>query len=366
MGEGARRHTSQATRKVTIRDVAAAAGVSHQTVANVLKTPDRVAPDTRRLVNEHIERLGFRPNRLAQNLSSRRTRLIGFRASTNSALASGGILDAFLQAIAEAAEALDHHVVLFHSAPGVAEVRKAEQIFAESVADAFIVAETDPGDPRIAEFAKAGLTFVTFGRTDGAVEHHWVDTDNVLGGRLATRHLIELGHRNIAFVGWPEGSLVGDDRARGWADELAWHQLDCTPEWRRTVTNDRNQASADTQALLAAHPSITAIVAASDEIALGVQMAADATGREISVVGYDDSLLASVGAGITTLHQPLDEIARQIIALIVRLSAGEDVPTVHQRVAPRLVVRGSTKPVAAPSPPHGAATGTHHSIKEQQ
>lgn len=212
-------------RAVTIYDVAAAAGVSHQTIANVLEYPGRVAPATRELVERHISELGFRPNRVAQNLSKRRSRLIAFRVQARSSLADGRILDAFLQSLAEAAEEIDHHIVLYHSPPGVDEVAKAIELYRANIADAFVVAETAPGDPRIPAFVDSGLLFVTFGRTDAYVAHNWVDTDNVAGSRIATEHLISLGHRTIGFLGWPDPSWVGSDRRDGWREAMAGNRL---------------------------------------------------------------------------------------------------------------------------------------------
>jgi DNA-binding LacI/PurR family transcriptional regulator len=337
-------------RTVTIYDVAAAAGVSHQTIANVIKDPSRVAPATRELVQRHIADLGFRPNRLAQNLSKRRTRLIGFHVRERSTLTSGGILDAFLQSLAEAAEELDHHIVLFHSAPGLDEVAKATELYRASIADAFVVAETSPGDPRIPALVDAGLAFVTFGRTDGSVEHHSVDTDNVAGSRMAAAHLVELGHRRIGFLGWPGPSWVGSDRRRGWHDELTSRRLDADDSLVAEAANDRSSAAAAWERLLAAQPPLTAVVAASDELALGAQQAAEQAGRRLSVVGYDDSPLATIGAGLTTVRQPIPAIARRIVGIASRLAAGdpESSPT-HEQVTPELIVRGSTTPPDSPS-----------------
>lgn len=340
MGSGGNRSGDRA---VTIRDVAAAAGVSHQTIANVLKSPERVAPATRALVERHIAELGFRPNRTAQNLNHRRTRLIGFRVQARSALATGGILDSFLQSLAESAEEIDHHIVLFHSPPGVDEAIKAAEMYRASLADAFVVAETFPGDPRIQALVDARLQFVSFGRTDGVVPHHWVDTDNVVGTQLATRHLLELGHRRIAFLGWPGASWVGEDRLEGWRRESAAHGLDVTG-LIATAHNDRHEGADAIEAVLTQQPDATAVVAASDELALGVQIAADRLGRHVSVVGYDDSPMAVAGDGLTTIHQPIPEVARRIVQITARVVAGERLEPIHERVAPHLVVRGSTGP----------------------
>jgi DNA-binding LacI/PurR family transcriptional regulator len=336
--------SSRGDRAVTIRDVAAAAGVSHQTIANVIKSPERVAPATRELVEYHIQQLGFRPNRMAQNLSNRRSRLIGFRVQARSALATGGILDAFLHSLAEGAEEIDHHIVLFSSPPGMSEVEKAAAMYRESIADAFVVAETEPGDPRIDALVAAKLKFVSFGRTDSAMPHHWVDTDNVVGSRLAVRHLLDVGHRAIGFLGWPGESWVGDDRAAGWHAELAAAGLPHPDDSVARAVNDRQVGAVAAEALLRSRPDLTAVVAVSDELALGVMAAAERLGRSVAVVGYDDSPMALQGDGLTTIHQPIPAIARRILAITARLIAGEQLEPIQERIAPHLVVRASSPP----------------------
>jgi DNA-binding LacI/PurR family transcriptional regulator len=329
--------------KVTIYDVAAAAGVSHQTIANVIKSPERVAPATRRKVEEHISRLGFRPNRIAQNLNSQRSRLIGFRVQARSALATGGILDAFLQTLAESAEVIDHHVVLFSCGAGLDEVTKARELFNGNVADAFVIAETFPGDPRVEALVEEGLQFVSFGRTDSPQPHNWVDTDNVMGTKISTHHLIERGHQAIGFAGWTGASWVGDDRLAGWRSELVSERLAADDLLVARSTNDRNAAAVATEELLTRRPDITAMVAVSDEVALGIQQAARRLERTIAVVGYDDSPMALTGDGLTTIRQPIAEISRRIVQITARLIAGDVTEPTQERVAPELIVRGSSR-----------------------
>jgi DNA-binding LacI/PurR family transcriptional regulator len=330
-------------RAPTIYDVAAAAGVSHQTVANVVNAPERVSPGTRANVEAQIARLGFRLNRVAQNLSDRRSRLIGFRVQANSTLSTGGILDSFLQSLAAAAELIDHHIVLFHSEPGAAEVAKAHDLYRANVADAFVLAETHPGDERVAGFVECELRFVAFGRTGSPLPHHWVDTDNVAGSAMATQHLLDQGHRVVAFVGWPEPSLVGHDRHEGWLATLTSHGIDPPADLVARASNDRRSAAEACLRLLGDRPDVTAVVAASDELALGVLEAADRLGRSVAVVGYDDSALATVGAGLSSVRQPIAEIASRIVAITAQVIAGEAIEPIQERVAPQLVVRASSQ-----------------------
>lgn len=329
-------------RAVTIYDVAEAAGVSHQTVANVIKWPHRVAPATREKVQAHITRLGFRPNRMAQNLSRQRSNLIGIRVGPRNALTSVGILDTFLHSMAEAAEQVDHHVVLFHSEDGVAEVDKARLLDRSNGADAFVLTGTHAGDPRIPAYIAAKLRFVTFGRTDFPEAHSWVDTDNVTGAALAAEHLLELGHRTVGFLGWPGASTVGGARERGWRETMRRAGCRHGATLVARADNERDKAVAAVVTLLDRHPEMTAIVAASDELAVGAQEAAAEAGRTLSVTGYDDSPLATIGPGLTTVRQPVAAIATEIVRIAVELADGDAGPPTHLDIAPDLVVRGST------------------------
>jgi LacI family transcriptional regulator len=135
---------------------------------------------------------------------------------------------------------------------------------------------------------------------------------------------------------------VGDDRREGWRLGLTSHGLSSRESSTAAAPNDRHEGAAATEWLLAQNPTMTAVVAASDELALGAQVAASRMGRKVSVVGYDDGPMALAGVGLTTIQQPIFEIAHRILRLTARLIDGERPDPVHERVAPRLVVRGST------------------------
>ena len=164
--------------------------------------------------------------------------------------------------------------------------------------------------------SRPALRFVTFGRTDGSVDHDWVDTDNVAGCRLAAGHLADLGHRSIGFLGWPGESWVGDDRRQGWRDELAARR----PRRRPVARRHRHQRShrcdqLASEQLLASRPDVTAVVAASDELAFGALQAAERAGRRSASSATTTARSPPIGTGLTTIRQPIPEIARRIIAL---------------------------------------------------
>jgi DNA-binding LacI/PurR family transcriptional regulator len=175
---------------------------------------------------------------------------------------------------------------------------------------------------------------VTFGRPWGAPDSHsWVDIDNAAGTAEATRHLLAAGHRRIGFLGWPAGSGVGDARRAGWADTLG-------EPGPAAATLDGIDSGAE-----AAHellPQVTALVCASDSLALGALRAARELGRDCAVVGFDDTAVAQA-VGLTSVSQPLGEVAARCMDLLAHILDG-DRAAAHTQVLlrPSLVLRQTT------------------------
>ncbi|HUA90703.1 MAG TPA: LacI family DNA-binding transcriptional regulator, partial [Steroidobacteraceae bacterium] len=206
--------------------MARAAGVSRQTVANVLQAPHRVRPETRAHVERLIAELGYQPNRAAQSLKLHASRAIGFRIQPLDPGSLTSFYDRFLHALAEAGRASDRHFLVYTADGPEAETAVAERLHRSGAADAFVIYDIRADDARPDALLAAGVPFVAFGRTDqGAERYRWVDVDNPAGTAAAVEHLAQRGHRRIGFVGWPEGSTIGDRRARGWRAGVAQHGL---------------------------------------------------------------------------------------------------------------------------------------------
>src|SRR5262249_51188027 len=118
----------------------------------------------------------------------------------------------------------DHHLLLYTAADRAAETDNAIRLFRSGAADAFVLYDITVDDPRPSALQEKGIPFVAFGHDDSDA-YRWVDVDNVAGTSAAVDHLVDRGHRRIGFVGWPEGSAVGDRRARGWRDSVERHGL---------------------------------------------------------------------------------------------------------------------------------------------
>ena len=205
----------------TIEDVARAAQVSRQTVSNVLNTPAIVKPETRKRVEVAIRKLAYRPHASARRLRMRKSSTIAIRLDPMTNGISGALLDRFLHALTEQADARGIRILLFTAADPAAEIEQIRKLRGGADVDAFVLTATFHGDPRTEWLVENDVPFVTFGRPWGANDmndpkHLWVDVDGFAGMREATIHLIDQGSSRVGFVGWPSLSGTGDDRRRGW------------------------------------------------------------------------------------------------------------------------------------------------------
>lgn len=314
--------------KVTIATVAERAGVSRQTVSNVINTPEVVRPETRDRVREAITSLGYRVNQAARQMRTGRSKLIAVRIEPARDGINGSVLDRFLHGLTDAAGVAGYRVMLYTAADDAGEIATYDELLTAYDLDGFVLTSTHHGDPRTSWLAERGVPFVTFGRPWGAPDtHSWVDVDNAAGTAAATRRLRESGHTRIGFLGWPAGSGVGDARRAGWTSAMAG-----LPRSEEAADDGVDSGAAAAARL---PDDITAVVCASDSLALGAMRALP--GR--AVVGFDDTAVAQA-VGLTSVSQPLAEAAARCLELLVELLDGH-APNhpIHLLLPPSLVLR---------------------------
>ncbi|MFI2713257.1 LacI family DNA-binding transcriptional regulator [Micromonospora sp. NPDC018662] len=308
--------------KVTIATVARHAQVSRQTVSNVLNAPHIVREDTRRRVREAIVALGYRANQAARQMRTGRSRLIAVRIEPTRDGINGSVLDRFLHGLTETADASGYRVMLYTARDDDDEIATYDDLLGAYDLDAFVLTGTKHRDPRTAWLAEREVPFVTFGRPwDTPEAHPWVDVDGAAGTAQATRHLLAAGHRRIGFLGWPAGSGVGDDRRAGWRTTMAEVDLDgAAPD--RATEDGIAEGERECRALLALDAPPTALVCASDSLALGAWQAARDTATGVAVVGFDDTPVAAA-VGLSSVSQPLGEAAARCVELLTGLLDGQ-------------------------------------------
>jgi len=297
--------------RATLASVAQAAAVSRQTVSNVLNAPHLVREETRRRVEAVIAETGYRPLKAAQMLRTRRSHLIAVIIPAPAEW-HGELHNAFLHAVTARAQRSGYRVLLYTAASDTDEIGAYAELLNDYTLDAFVLTGTHAGDQRTSWLRRRGVPFVTFGRPWGGPDNHpWVDVDGASGERAATARLIAAGHRRVAFLGWPEGSGVGDDRCDGWAAACQEAGLP-TAGLRRQMPDESGAARAACAELLGRPDPPTAFACVSDTVALGVWAELTARGlvpgRDAGVTGFDDTAAAAV-VGLTSVAQPLDAVA---------------------------------------------------------
>lgn len=365
----------------TVEDVARLAGVSRQTVSNVINTPEIVRAETRERVEAAVRELGYRPHASARRLRTRTSSTIGVRLHPLPRGISGAIQDRFLHALTEAAAGRGFRVMLFTARDAHDEIEQYRSLRDGADVDAVVLTSTAYDDPRIDWLARERIPFVSFGRPWGADDlddpgRLWVDVDGRAGTALATRHLIDRGLHRIGYLGWPEGSGTGDDRRSGWRDTMR----DAFPELAETSLDEFAEETVEAVAaarvaverLLASGAELDGLVCVSDSVALGAMMAVRESGRpHFPVMGFDNTPVAQA-VGLSSVDQRLDEVATGILDLLMGATgrrvlphgSGAD-PIGHRLVTPQLVVRRSSH-LAPVEEADGTSPGDHIEKKEEQ
>jgi DNA-binding LacI/PurR family transcriptional regulator len=328
----------------TIRDVGDRAGVSVGTVSNVLNAPHLVSAQTRSKVLEVIEELGYRPNRAARSLQARKTQSIGYRLPDPG---PGTALDVFLHQLVGTATEHGFAITLFAPRAGDEDLDAYREVIRSGDVDGFVLSETNYDDPRVEMLSELGVPFATFGRADHASPFPWVDVDGASGTAQVVEHLVGLGHQRIGLVAWPPGSESGDTRVKGFVDGMAAAGLAVDPALVVRTENGFEPGRVAGMAMLNAGNPPTAIITVQDELGFGIMTAATELGlrpgRDLAVTGFDDTAAAAfMSPGLTSVRQPLDEVARVLVDLMVHRLANPAEPPRTKLLHPRLVVRNST------------------------
>lgn len=331
--------------RVTISDVASRAGVSRQTVSNALSHPERLNALTLDRVLSTIEHLGYQPSSSAQSLRSQRAGAVGVEVNTLGPRSHNETMAPFLGSLAVQAAGHACHVVPFGSPHTEPTLSPYQDMWRRRLVDAFILADTHHGDPRPVWLESRGIPFASFGRVwDDPTFTRWVDVDGASGTQVAVEHCRDRGYRTIAYLGWPEGSSVGDDRRAGWRAACMAAGGDVLGPME-ACHQDLDDAEEAAQRLLAQLSPGDAVVCSSDVLALGVHQALLAHGRragsDIGIVGFDGSETARMHH-LTSMAQPLSQIADQTLVLVHQALAGDDRPPSGTIFAPQLVLGTST------------------------
>jgi DNA-binding LacI/PurR family transcriptional regulator len=331
------------SKHVTMNDVAAKSGVSYQTVSRVINNHPRVAPETRDRVLQVIAETGYRPNKAAQRLASNQSKLLAVIAF---GIEHYGPAQMVIN-IEQSAKETDYEVIIRNVAnPRLEEIRNAVQELQQWRVDAIIIVAAVLSN-YYDEIAKvtAGIPVVEIDAKPGAKVPSLL-IDQYHGGKLATQHLIDLGHRYIAAISGPSNWFGAVSRHDAWMQTLGDAGL--TP-----VASLEGDWSAESGYRLArqllSHHDFTGLVVANDQMALGAIRQIHEMGlrvpEDISIVGFDDLPEACFfHPPLTTVHQDFTRLGEAALNYTIDLIKQPKAPVEQVLIEPRLVVRGSTMP----------------------
>jgi DNA-binding LacI/PurR family transcriptional regulator len=340
-----------AKKRATIKDVAAEAGVSYQTVSRVINDQSGVTPQTRSRVEQAIEALGYRPNLAARSLPRHRSNIIGLIIPYNADyLFRDPHLLAQISGIDAEANAHGYNVLLSTAGNAGTGLEAYERFVRNQVADGALVIETASLTPGAALLGRHNYPWVALGYIEDPTGQAFaVHADDHDGAAKVTRHLLERGHRRIGIINGPSTGAVSAmaQRLSGHTKTLAEAGLAFDPALMVYGDYTRPSGQAATEHLLSLAEPPTAIFAFNDRMAMGAVWALAAAGlrvpEDVAVVGFDDIPTTSdFTPPLTTVRQPSKQIGQVAARLLFKLIDGEPVDSSELILPAELVIRASS------------------------
>lgn len=334
----------RASIRATIKDIARLANVSHSTVSRALAGSSLVTPETAKLIRKIADQTGYRPSAAARSLVTSRSATIGVVVTT--------IADPFaaevVQGIEDAATEHNYSVILANSNAQPEREVKVVRSFEERRVDGIIVTSSRVGASYAKTLSQTRVPIVLLNNQHPSEFMHSVMIDNFEASRALTEHLLQLGHRRIAYIGDRDGYQSDAERAGGYRAALEKAGIKLARRYMAQGDGRPEEGAAAVRALLGQDHPPTAIFCYNDMTALGALAAISERGLtvpdDVSVAGFDDLFVARYATPpLTTVRQPMKEMGRMALETLVRLcEGGASQPIV--KVAGELIVRNSTAP----------------------
>ena len=336
--------TQSPVKRPTLEAVAARAGVGRGTVSRVINGSPKVSEQAREAVLTAIDELGYVPNRAARTLVTRRTDTVALVMSASEERVwdepyFAGIIRGISRGLSDTGFQL-----LLGFPESAAEHERLSRYLSGQHVDGVLLISLHGDDPLPNNLEAQGVPVVLGGEPVSGTTLTYVDADNRGGARQAAGHLVQRGRRRIAAIAGPQDTKVGVDRLAGYRDVLAAAGLPSLVEF-----GDFGEISgaAATRLLLEREPGLDAVYAASDPMAAGAMRVLREAGREVpadhAVVGFDDSATARhASPQLTSVHQPVEAMGREMSRLLVARINGDDLAPGGVIMDTHLVVRESS------------------------
>jgi LacI family transcriptional regulator len=313
----------------TIKDIAKAAGVSITTVSRALNGYPDVSEKTRQKIIDIAKQLNYSPNTLARGLVMNKSKTIGLLVS---GLTKESAKDNFtfevLAGVNQYVSEVDYDMVLFSTTSTKQREKTYTQLCRERRVDGAILQGIRNDDPYLQEVVESDIPCVLIDIPIESETVGYVTTDNVLGAKKAVKHLISLGHKNIAMINGYRYAFVSEQRLKGFKEALLEAKLPIHEEWIVDGAFREDNAEREALHLLTNYPYITAFFCASDLMALGVIKAVKRLGKripdDVAVIGYDDIILASYATPpLSTIAQNKFAMGYEAAKLLIHMLEGK-------------------------------------------
>jgi LacI family transcriptional regulator len=333
--------------RVTIKEVAKKCGFSITSVSLVLNNKENKIPESsRQIILEAAEEMGYRPNRLAVGLLKKKTKLLGLVIPDNSNM----FFSELSKSVEVAARKRGYSLIYGNTSDVYSRDYEYLKLFVDHQVDGIVITKSshlpEKDDIRNMEFLeKSGVPFVVVDRQPKGFKSNMVTVNNVTGGYLATRYLIEQGHSKIGCFTGPLGLTTSQQRLEGYKNALAEADIDFNESF---VVEGNFSSGFENKAMTRfIDEKVTAIFCQNDIMAFGIYREANKFGikipTDLSVIGYDNiNLCDIVYPGLTTIHQPIDQIGEESVRILTKLiDTSEEVLVEVKELEPKLVIRSS-------------------------
>jgi DNA-binding LacI/PurR family transcriptional regulator len=329
--------------RYTIDDVARLAGVSRQTVSNVLQSRGGFGADTAARVLSAATTLDYRPHRGASSLRSKRTMQLGYHMPHSHLRPNSIILLQFMHLLVRAAARVGYDLLVF--APDRHVLDEMSELIDSRTVDAFVLSELDLPDSRVTLLSERRVPFACFGRTASDLPQSWVDIDNVAGVATVVDYLVGRGIDRLAYVGYAGPAYWNEERLRGFQQGAGRHRIRVPKKWILSVDDDADVPAA-VRRLLTGKQRPGGIITSNDALAALIYPVAAslglAIGKDLAVTGFGGSeVLPLHDPPLTTVVLPVEDIAARVVDRALREISGASAGEPGQIVVPQLAIGAS-------------------------
>jgi LacI family transcriptional regulator len=333
---------------ITIHDVAKRLNLSITTVSRALDGYDDVSEETRQRVIEMAREMGYVPSRAARQLRRQQAEAIGYILPTSTPRFTDPYFSQFIAGLGDEIAGWNYDLVISTAPPGEAAEEALYRHWVQGRrVDGIVLARIRQQDWRVRFLSEAGLPFVATAHNQDPVQFPFVELDGRAGMAAMVKHLVDNGHRSIAYIGATEELTLQAERFAGYRHGLAEAGLEYSSELVTTGDMNRRGGYRAGLALLSLATPPSAIACVNDLTAEGVMRAASERGlrpgRDLAVTGFDGiDDPESVDPALTTCNPPVYDIARQLMGMLLKMVSGKPLEETRILLQPELVIRESS------------------------